>query len=92
MKKKFDHERQKRIDRSKRSCSVELLFENPMYNTTVKVGPDSTQARCKEAVVGKYFNKGDHTVENLQKCIGIIFTPAEPRPYFYDEYGFVEFN
>lgn len=92
MKKKFDHEEQKRIAREKLTDRVLIRFAIPLYNYTIDVGSGANLDRMREAFVGKYFDMGDETFEDLQKCVGIKFIPAVPRPYFYDEYGFVEFN
>lgn len=50
---------------------VEVEFENPEYNYETNINGDEENAR--KYFVGKYFNLGSGSKDDMQKCIGIKF-------------------
>ena len=51
--------------------SVEVQFQNPVYNYTTSVNPNASDESLKNYFVGIHFNRGVYPKENLQKCVGI---------------------
>lgn len=54
--------------------SVRVVFRNGKYNYTTSVSADSTKESCEDYFVDNYFDMGTFPRENMQKCVGIVFT------------------
>jgi hypothetical protein len=53
--------------------TVQVLFENIENNYFTSINPNVTEDEARKYFVGNIFDVGTCLVENLQKCIDIIF-------------------
>lgn len=53
--------------------AVKVIFANPAYNYITSVSATTTKKSAEEYFVGQKFNLGSYPIENMQKCIKIIF-------------------
>lgn len=55
--------------------TVEVIFENPKYNYSTAVSPNSTEDSARKYFVGKKFNVGTYPKEQMEEVVDIKFTP-----------------
>jgi len=54
---------------------VEVIFENPEYNYSTSVSPQTTEQDAREYFVGQMFNVGVYPTEKMRKVVDIKFYP-----------------
>ena len=53
-----------------------ILFANSEHNYTTSLSHTATKESAERYFVGRFFNVGSFIKEDLQECIGIIFTKS----------------
>ena len=54
--------------------SVRVVFRDGQYDYITNVSADATKEDCDKYFIDNYFNVGVYPKENMQKCVGIVFT------------------
>ena len=65
---------QKKVIMAKKLNSVRVVFRDAKYDYTTNVSADATKKSCEDYFIDNYFDRGTHPRENMQKCVGIVFT------------------
>lgn len=59
---------------TKKLNTVRVVFRDAEYDYTTNVSSECTKKDCDKYFIDNYFDMGRFPQENLQKCVGIIFT------------------